>query len=287
VPRGGAPGTAGGAAPSGGATGSGGQGGGGNASGSGGAVASSGGATGMGGRAATGGTTGPGSGGAGGRAAAGGGPGSTGTAGASGGRGGGAGGSPASTTLACSAPVAPSGGLICDFSNYSAFTGRWSSSSGVTGALFAYHGGTTSTASASVDATGHDFHVIASVDVGSYAGAGIILDTCETAGANRSLGFTVSGTTSCRLELQIQTYGQKPSTESPPGGCTGTTCGVYPKASNLATTGPVSVVLSTMTNWTTPSAAQIVGVHWQLTNPAASGAACTADLHFDDVKLVP
>ena len=186
----------------------------------------------------------------------------------------------------CAAAVAPPSGLITDFTSFDTTGGgRWTSSNGLSGIRFWYHGGT-STSTFDFDATKSDLRLVASVVAASYAGGGILFDVCETAGTNTRLQFTVTGTTNCGVELQLQTYAQKPSTDMPAGGCATGTCSTYPRAASLSVaTSPVTVTFTSMTNWTTASASQLVGIQWQVTSSAS--AACTADLHFDNVKLLP
>jgi len=264
------------------ATSSGGSGAGGTAGGAGGTAASSGGGgPGIGGAAA---------GGAGALGGAGGGAaGGRGGAPASGGRGGGgAGGATGPLVYDCSTSVAPANNLLTDFAGGSGVNGRWTSTNGMSGVTFAYRGGA-STASTETAATVHNLHLTATVLPGSYAGAGINFDACTTFGSNKSVRFTVAGSTSCSVELQLQTYRRKPSTDIPAGGCVDdgtTTCGAYAHLSNLSLSpSPVTVALTSLADWIPAAATQVVGIQWQLTNPNNNN--CTADLHFDDITLVP
>jgi len=214
-----------------------------------------------------------------------------GSAGAAGGRGGGgaagaggAGGSPGPIVYDCASPVAPASNLITDFAGGSGGA-RWTSTSGMSGSSFVYRGNG-ATASIESTATVHNLHLTATVPASSYAGAGINFDACTTFGSSKSLRFTVAGTTSCSVEIQIQTYRRKPSTDTPPGGCVAdatTTCGDYLHLSNIALSpSPVTVTLASFTDWLAVAGTQVVGIQWQLT-----GNNCTADLHIDDITLVP
>ncbi|HEX2658786.1 MAG TPA: hypothetical protein VHU40_10960, partial [Polyangia bacterium] len=165
-------------------------------------------------------------------------------------------------------------------------TARWKSSNNVGGTLFQYHEGASTTTS-TVGAGNTNLRLVASVTpTSSYGGGGIVLDTCLAAGTNTALQFTISGTTNCAVELQVQTYAQKPTTDSPGGGCASNCTNKYPRMSNLPTSGTVKVTLANLSMWTAAMAGQIVGVQWQLTVPAGSGS-CAADLRLDDVKFVP
>ncbi|HEY8923509.1 MAG TPA: hypothetical protein VIU64_03950, partial [Polyangia bacterium] len=65
-----------------------------------------------------------------------------------------------------------------------------------------------------------------------------------------------------------------------------TTCGDYIHLSNISlSSSPVTLTLASFTDWSAPAGTQVVGIQWQLTTPNASN--CTADLHLDDITLVP
>lgn len=183
-------------------------------------------------------------------------------------------------------PISPPNGIVSDFASITPSGNSWTASNGVTGWSFAYHGGAPSIATAQLGALAHDLHCTASVGNVSYAGCGIVINSCLTAGANAALRFSVTGKSTCDVALQIQTYERKPFTDTPPGGCTAA-CGNYASSTSLSLSpSPVTVPLSTLTNWTTASASQIVGLEWQMTIPAGK-TSCTADLRFDDIQLVP
>ena len=289
VPAGGSPGTGGVVATGGAAggpvdgtgagTGSIGGGGGGDATSTGGAVASggttSGGVTGTAG-AGTGGT--PAAGGKGGAGAAGGMAG-----GATGGAGGGFG---PPKVVDCSAPSVPPSGLLTDFNRQPAATGRWASSNGLVGTLFAFAADSTSTSTATVGTAPSDLHLVASVGANTYAGGGILFDSCQSIGSFTSIRYSVSGTNSCPIWLQIQTFNLKPNTDVPQGGCA-SNCQNYPTVQNVPISpSPVTVTLSSFSSWSSTLAGQVVGVFWFL-DTLNNKPACTTDLHIDDIKLVP
>ena len=230
-----------------------------------------GGSTGGGGQPGTGGATG------GGGSSGGGGKGGAGATG------GGGGGGTAPVVFNCAASTTPAGGLIADFTSWDATTMRWTASTGAFGTVFAYHdANSTSTA-----AVGNMMNLHFTGTLAGYAGIGIVFDRCEAVGAgNTAIQFTVSGTApNCALELQLQPYSLRPTTEVPAGGCTMTPTSncynMFPKQSNVATSGTVKVTLANMSMWTAARASEIVAVQFQLTGN------CTADLRFDDIKFVP
>jgi len=198
------------------------------------------------------------------------------------------GGSAVPAAIDCTAPSVPANGILANFSGTTTAPNRWASSNGLTGTLFSYAGGT-STVGASLNAATTSLHFTANVVSGSYAGCGVVFDKCQSIGANKNIRFSVSGSTTCAFELQVQTYGQRPTTEMPAGSCStagGHTCVNYCKATGLSlATTPVTVSISSLSNWTSSFENQVVGVQWQLTN--SGGSACTADLTFDNVVLSP
>ena len=110
--------------------------------------------------------------------------------------------------------------------------------------------------------------------------------SCQSIGSYTSIRFSVSGTNNCPIWLQMQTFNLKPNTDKPEGGCT-SNCLNYPTVQNISvTSSPVTVPLSSFSPWTSTLAGQVVGVYWFL-NTMTNKPACTADLHFDDITLVP
>jgi len=222
-----------------------------------------------------------GSGGAAGGSSAGGAPGAGGQGGA------GVGGSNSSsvpTAIDCSAPSVPPA-LLSDFNVQATMGSRWASSSGLAGTVFAF-ANSTSTATATVSAAPGDLHLTASVIASSYAGGGILFDSCQSIGSYTSIRFSVSGTNTCPIWMQIQTYNLKPTTDTPQGGCA-SNCLNYPTVQNVAISpSPVTVPLSSFSPWSSTLAGQVVGVYWFL-DTLSGGAACTTDLHFDNITLVP
>jgi hypothetical protein len=220
----------------------------------------------------------------------------TGTAGTGAGTGGAASGSGGAAALACQSPVAAMATLT-DFSDWNPTSGKWGSVNSIIGGVFSYNS-TMSTLQVAVaakpGATGDNaLHfsgtVVPAMTGGGYAGGGLSFDVCATAAAYTGIGFTVSGSTGgCALELQLQTYSTKPATNG--GGCQ-TGCASAGKT-NLAVPGPVTVSFSDLSaaGPGSFSAAELVGIQWQLTIPAgvagAPQAPCTVDMYVDDVTFV-
>jgi len=194
----------------------------------------------------------------------------------------------------CASPTPPSGGLLSDLSAYDPTTYHWTSSNGLTGTYFVYHGGTGSTAAADVGftSTTHNLHFTGSLPVGTYAGTGIVFDRCQSFSGASKLRFSFTGTNTCWLELQIQTFSQRPNTANPAGSCSpdGGTCGYNIVATKIWTpsnvaTSPLTVPFTALANWSSTYVNQVVGVQWQITNQG--GTPCSADLRLDDVQILP
>jgi hypothetical protein len=207
----------------------------------------------------------------------------------------GSGGTPGSggiVGLNCAAPASLASGLVTDFAAYNTATARWGPPGGLTGQHFAYAGPMNatpaSTASTAVDTTAGNMRFMATVQPGGYAGMGLVFDACVDVSRFNAARFTISGTLGgCALELQIQTYSERPSTDAPAGGCTATPCYEFPRRSGLAAPGatPMTVSFTLLSPWTAATAAEVVGIQWQATVPTGAGA-CTVDLRLDDIAFV-
>jgi hypothetical protein len=219
----------------------------------------------------------------------------SGTAGSGAGTGGAASGTGGAAALACQSPSAAPATLT-DFSDWNPTSGKWGSANSVIGGIFQYNstGSTLQVAvAAKPGATGDNaLHfsgtVVPAMTGGGYAGGGLSFDVCATAAAYTGIGFTVSGSTGgCALELQLQTYSTKPATNG--GGCQ-TGC-VSAGKTNLTVPGPVTVSFSDLSAAGPGpfSAAELVGIQWQLTIPpgvaGAPQAPCTVDMYVDDVTF--
>ena len=213
----------------------------------------------------------------------------------------------ATCELNCPAAVTPSNGAaggVTDFSDWNISTGKWGSMQSLYGAIYGYAGpsGNASTMSASVDATNKDLHGVGSVASGGYGGIGLSYCACSTVASFTQVQFTVSGSwTGCDLQMQIKTFDETPTGQSPPGGCTASSCYNYPVALKAATspvTTPttVTIPLANFSNWSATNAAQVVGLQWQWTysGPApvdggadAGAAACPIDATVTNIKFLP
>jgi hypothetical protein len=147
---------------------------------------------------------------------------------------------------------------------------------------------------AKVEGTTPGLHLVGSVPSNGYAGGGLTFLSCVTVGTNTKISFDAYGSAgSCAIEMQLQTFDQRPNDLSPPGGCVkasdGSGCFTFPRKSqvvSLATTvaapgTAVSATLSSLTNWSAAAGTQIVGLQWQFTG------ACSIDATFTNIKFVP
>lgn len=220
--------------------------------------------------------------------------------------------------LDCSAAgaVAPnngSSGGVTDFSDYSASTEKWGNVQGLSGYAYGYAGpsGNASTMNKNVDATNKDLHGLGSVAPGGYGGLGLAYCACSTVASFTQVQFTVSGSwPGCDLQMQIKTYDQTPVSQSPPGGCTASSCYNYPVAlavaTSMSTPQTITVPLAKFSNWSAANAAQVVGLQWQWTYNGASApadggvdagaadggvdaapAGCPIDATITNVKFLP
>lgn len=197
-------------------------------------------------------------------------------------------------TYNCSAAISPEGGLVTDFTNWNASTSTWTSGT-LTGNVYRYGSNSSSTAYA-VEGTPAGLHLTGSIPSNNYGGVGLTFLSCVTVTTFTRITFDVYGSASnCAIELQLQTYDQRPADQTPPGACKadgGSSCYKFPTASQVVNLGnavaapgtTVSVTLSSMTNWTSAAAGQIVGVQWQFT---PNGGTCTPNATFTNVKFVP
>jgi len=122
-------------------------------------------------------------------------------------------------------------------------------------------------------------------------GGGLQFDQCATAASFAGIQFDIAGSTGgCALELQLQTYADRPATASPAGGCaSGCTS---PVKVNLATSGTVAVMFSDLTGGTPSpfSAAQLVQIQWQFTIPPGVDGGiqtpCSVNMTFDNITFI-
>jgi hypothetical protein len=193
----------------------------------------------------------------------------------------------------CAAALSPTSGLVTDFTNWNATTSTWTSGS-LTGNAYRY-GSSSSSTTVKVEGSPAGLHLTGSIPSNNYGGAGLTFLSCVTATGFTKITFDVYGNASnCSIELQLQTYDQRPADQTPPGGCKadgGSSCFKFPVASQVVNLGngvaapgtTVSVTLSSMSNWTSAAAGQLVGLQWQFT---PNNGTCTPNATFTNVKLV-
>ncbi|HVV50347.1 MAG TPA: hypothetical protein VHO06_11850 [Polyangia bacterium] len=219
----------------------------------------------------------------------------------------------ATCELDCAAPVTPGNGTsggVTDFSDYSTSTGKWGNTQGLYGAIYGYGGPTSgSSISASVDATNKDLHGVGMVASGGYGGIGLSYCACSTVTAFTQVSFTVAGSwPGCDLQMQIKTFDQTPTGQTPMGGCDASACYNYPASLMVAQGSPspmtVTVPLSSFSNWSDANAAQVVGLQWQWTSHVnlpdggldagptdaavdAASSPCAVDATVTNIKFLP
>jgi len=203
-----------------------------------------------------------------------------------------------SSGLICSAAVVPANltnGGVTDLTDWNPSCYHWGSNPGLYGAIYDY-ADSKSTMKVSVDGTPKVLHFKGSVTSGSYGGGGLSFYDCATVAGFTQVGFTVTGSSpGCDLELQIQTFDQRPTNQSPAGGCDPTgSCYGFPVAKKVATlpaTTPtvVTAPLSNFSNWSLANANQVVGLQWQFTGTQLdpdAGVGCPVDVTITDVKFL-
>ena len=220
------------------------------------------------------------------------GTGGAGTGGAPGTGGAGTGGAPGTggaTGYTCASPIVPASGYVTNFTDWNSTTARWGTGT-LIGTIAAYAStNPAATMTATVAGTPPGLHLAGSVTSTGYAGGILTFLSCVTTASFTKVLFDVYGSAAgCTIDLQLETFDQRPSNQSPPGGCDPAgTCYTFPHKSAVVdsttlTTTPktVTTTLNTMTNWTAAEGAQIVGVRWQFT-----GSNCTLGATFTNIKF--
>jgi hypothetical protein len=214
----------------------------------------------------------------------------------------GTGGSSASG-LNCASPTALTNGMVTTFSDWNSGTAKWGTSPGMTGTVFSYAGtNPAATMSNKVEGSPVGLHLTGTVPNGGWAGGGIAFLACTNVGSYTQILFDVYGRAqNCNMELQIQTYDQRPNDQTPPGGCVlatdGSGCFDFPRKSQVTdvsssaisaspprtVTTSLSALTSDSGSWSAAKAAQVVGVQWQLTN--GSGSSCSVGLTLTNIRF--
>lgn len=203
-----------------------------------------------------------------------------------------------SSGLICSAPVVPANGTsggVTDLTDWNPSCYHWGSNPGLFGAIYDY-AESKSLMKVTVDGTPKVLHFKGTVASGSYGGGGLGFFVCASVASFTQIQFSVTGTSpGCDLELQIQTFDQRPTNQTPAGGCDPAgSCYGFPVAKKVAilpaTALPVTKLLSDFSGWSTTNANQVVGLQWQFTgtqlDPDAS-AGCPIDVTITDIKFLP
>ena len=195
----------------------------------------------------------------------------------------------------CSSAISPASGMVTNFTDWNATTAKWGSGA-LTGNVYQYAGGSASMNTATVAGSPAGLHLTGSVPASAYGGGGLTFFSCVTVASFTSIAFDVYGSAAgCNVQLQIQTYDQRPVDQTPPGGCKadgGSSCFGFPVKSQVvdlssAVASPgktVSTTLASFTNWSASTAGQVVGLQWQFTS---TGGTCTPNATFTNVKFLP
>ena len=199
-------------------------------------------------------------------------------------------------------PLHPDG-HVTDFSyrEWNAGSGHWCDESGFHGSIYSYTNTqiTADTHSQTVNTDDSSLHISLSVSAGQYGGGGLQFDGgCVDVSAYSGVQFTaavVSGSlTPCPLQLQIQTFDQRPNKQNPGtpnGGCdqSTTSCYNFPAATNIAVSSTdaknPSLIMLPFSSFSRISGAlnQVVGLQWQVN----ASAACTVELAFSNIAFTP
>jgi hypothetical protein len=238
---------------------------------------------------------------------------STGGTTGSGGTGGGSGGSGAGGTttprsgLDCANAVVPGSqsdgtlGVVTDFSEWNNSQGRWGTTDALYGAIYSYAGASSSMNSAKVEGTPPGMHLTGAVADNDYGGGGIGFSVCAKVEQFTQIQFDIiGGAPGCDLELQLQTFAQRPTSQSPAGGCNQdtTSCYNFPVIKQvidvslpIAEMTTVTKPLSEFSDWSTDNANQVVGLQWQFTGTTVDMATtpdgCPIDVTITNVKFLP
>jgi len=196
-------------------------------------------------------------------------------------------------TLSCASPIAPTNGIIADFSDANTATNTWGPSTGLHGVTFSYPDG--SDMVDTVDANGLHLTgtIAANATANTFGGGGLSFYACATVGTSSKVQFNIQGSAAgCTMTVQIRTFDQLPAEQNPSGGCyrdAGGSCFGYPATHVPVPSAPTDVAIpfSSFSGWSTADATQVVGLQWQFarTDPAAS---CTiTNVTITDIKLLP
>lgn len=204
-------------------------------------------------------------------------------------------------------------GHVTDFSmqEWTPMSGKWCDASGLQGSIFSYSGGPApvdgglmSSNDRGVDAPAGNFRLTLTAGSAGYAGGGLAFEGCVDVtqfNAYRFTAWLASGDLkNCTFKAQLQTFEQRPTSQSPPGACdpdAGVSCYQFPTSPAIALTGTAQTFTFAFTDFTTsfthvnPIPGQLVGLQWQLESgaPTEDGGAqteCMGEIRIDDVQFI-
>ena len=210
---------------------------------------------------------------------------------------GGAVGTGGSSGYTCANAIVPASGVVTNFAtDWNATTARWGSGA-LTGTIYQYAGTGATMSTAKVEGSPLGLHLTGTVPGTNYAGGGLTFLSCVKVSSFTKVQFDVYGSgPNCAIELQLQTFDQRPTDQNPPGGCVkatdGSGCFTFPLAkqvvdlsTSVTTPKTVTATLANFTNWSAAEAGQIVGMQWQFTHSGSSD--CAINATFTNIKFVP
>ena len=199
------------------------------------------------------------------------------------------------SSLDCNDPVTPDNvvnGGVTDFTDWAGSTGKWGSPDNLYGAVYAYSGPDGTMVMQNVDTANKDLHVTGTVASGDYGGAGLAFYDCATVASFTAVQFTVSGSApGCEMDLQIKTFDQQPTSQTPAGGCDSGSCYNFPAVTSIAvpTATPQTIIapLSSFSTWSSADATQVVGLQWQFNaNDVGAEGSCPVDVAITGIKFI-
>ena len=231
--------------------------------------------------------------------------GATGSGGASGeGGSSGSGGSGSGTGLDCTQAVTPQNGadetdgVVTDFTDWNDDRGKWGDGAGLYGTIYQYAGPSSSMQTATIEGSPAGLHLTGGVASNDYGGGGLGFSVCMTAADYTQIQFTIMGQSpGCDIELQIQTFDERPSDQDPPGGCDSDCYGFPVKkqavdlSSEITEPQVVTVPLTDFDGWSDSAAKQVVGLQWQFSGTSVNnpddGDTCPIDVTISDARFLP
>jgi hypothetical protein len=212
---------------------------------------------------------------------------------------------PADSVLDCPAGLTLMSGHVTNFSaeEWNMTDGKYCNASGLRGSVFSYSGPTVDGGNVSSNAHGvmaaeGNFRLSLMAGPAGYAGGGISMDRCVNASSSTGIRFTAwlaSGDQlNCTFKIQLQTFEQRPTSQSPPGACdmAAGSCYGFPASPSITLTTYMFTFaeLTTSATHANPIPGQIVGLQWQLESgaPLEDGGpqtACTIEARIDDIDF--